>query len=260
MCYARLFVPLQTIMAIDAVTLNNGQFSHASREEQRCGISKSSTTLRQESFDVVSPSIVSAPQEESEKSRWFLMRAAYGQESKAAAWLADKEGIEEVFCPQWTKERVYAGKRKKVLVSLLPNILFVKSSQAVLRRFVGVPPMHFLHHYYEPYKDEYGRDIGNGRRPLVIPEGQMISFRKWLEADAEDKIYIQNKFHFKQNDIVRVTEGQFAGFIGHVVRLKGQTRVGVNIEGIGFVCTTYIPKYCLENLGEPSLENYERME
>ena len=137
-------------MAIDAVTLNNGQFSHAPREEQRCGISKSSTTLRQESLDVVSPSIVSALQEESEKPRWYLMRAAYGQESKAAAWLADKEGIEEVFCPQWTKDRVYAGKRKKVLVSLLPNILFVKSSQAVLRRFVGVPPMHFLHHYYTP--------------------------------------------------------------------------------------------------------------
>jgi hypothetical protein len=45
----------------------------------------------------VSPSIVSALQEESEKPRLYLMRAAYGQESKAAAWLADKEGIEEVF-------------------------------------------------------------------------------------------------------------------------------------------------------------------
>lgn len=178
--------------------------------------------------------------------KWYMMRAAYGQEMKAVEFLTDKDGIREVFCPQWFQERTVGGKRVKKLVSILPNALFVRSTQRVLHQYIGTPPLTFFHHYYQPYKDEEGRDIENGRQPLVIPDGQMLSFRKWLAADTEDKIYMSDTFSFKRNDLVRVTEGNFEGFTGHVVRLKGQTRVGVNIEGIGFICTTYIPKNCLK--------------
>ena len=177
---------------------------------------------------------------------WFLMRAAYGQEMKALEYLSDKDGIVEVFCPQWMQERKVGGKKVRKLVSILPNALFVRTTQQVLRNYVGVPPLTFFHHYYQPYKDAEGKDIENGRKPIIIPDYQMRSFRKWLEADTEDKIYLNDTFHFKHNDLVRVTDGNFEGFIGHVVRLKGQTRVGVNIEGVGFICTTYIPKHCLE--------------
>lgn len=177
---------------------------------------------------------------------WFLMRAAYGQEMKALEYLSDKAGIEEVFCPQWTQVRRINGKTVKKRVSILPNTLFVKSTAKTLKEYIGRPPLSFLHHFYQPYKDEEGRDIEGGRKPIIIPEVQMTSFRKWLSVDAEDKIYLNDTFSFKRNDLVRVKDGEFAGFTGHVVRLKGQTRVGVNIEGIGFICTTYIPKHCLE--------------
>lgn len=237
-------------MATDTVTLTNGQFIPTHGEELNGDGVKTATKLRQDAHDGVSPRSIVTPLIVTGKSKWFLMRVAYGQEKKAADFLVGKEGVEEVFCPQWVQERTFGGKRKKTLVSLVPNMLFVKSTMAVLRQFVGVPPTQFLHHYYQPYKDDCGRDIESGRRPLEIPEGQMVSFRRWFEADAEDKIYIQDTFQFKQNDIVRVTEGEFTGFTGHVVRLKGQTRVGVNIEGVGFICTTYIPRYCLEKVDE----------
>lgn len=235
-------------MATETVTLTNGQFVPAEREKLNGDGMKTVSKLRRKAHDGVSPCSVAATSATDTQPRWFLMRVAYGQERKAADFLVGKDGIEEVFCPQWVQERTIGGRRKKLLVSLVPNMLFVKSTMAVLRQFVGVSPTHFLHHYYRPYKDESGRDIENGRRPLVIPENQMVSFRRWFEADAEDKIYIQDTFQFKKDDIVRVTEGEFAGFTGHVVRLKGQTRVGVNIEGVGFICTTYIPRYCLEPL------------
>lgn len=237
-------------MITETVTLTNGQLIPKHGEELKGGGMKTATKLRQKAHDGVSPrSAVARPVTE-EQPRWYLMRVAYGQEKKASDFLIEKEGVEEVFCPQWYQERTLGGKRKRVLVSLVPNMLFVKSTLAVLRQFVGVPPTHYLHHYYQPYKDESGRDIESGRRPMVIPEGQMWSFRKWFEADADDKIYIQDTFQFKQDDIVRVVEGEFAGFTGHVVRLKGQTRVGVNINGVGFICTTYIPRYCLEKVEE----------
>lgn len=249
-CNRKKSITFARTMATETVTLTNGQFIPEHGERLSGDGVKIITKSRQMAHDGVSPRSIVTTLSVADKPKWFLMRVAYGQEKKAADFLVDKEGVEEVFCPQWVQERTFSGKRKKVLVSLVPNMLFVKSTMAVLRQFVGVPPMQFLHHYYQPYKDENGRNIESGRRPLEIPESQMVSFRRWFEADAEDKIYIQDTFQFKQNDIVRVTEGEFTGFTGHVVRLKGQTRVGVNIDGVGFICTTYIPRYCLEKVDE----------
>ena len=68
-------------------------------------------------------------------------------------------------------------------------------------------------------------------------------------ADLSERVVLrQTSFIFKENDLVRVTEGVFEGLVGHIVRLKGQTRVGVNIGGIGFISTAYIPKNCLEKI------------
>lgn len=231
-------LPLQPIMETKTVTLINGLFVPTEEREKLNGGKKTdATSLRQGSTDGVSPSC----------ARWYLMRVAYGQEQKASDYLSGKEGVEEVFLPQWMRERVIGGKPRKVYVSLIPNMLLVKSTQEVLRQYVGMPPTEYLHFYYQPYKDEQGQEVESGRRPMVIPDRQMASFMKWYEADAEDKIYMQDAtFRFKKDDIVRVTSGDFEGFTGHVVRLKGQTRVGVNIEGVGFICTTYIPRHFLE--------------
>lgn len=64
--------------------------------------------------------------------------------------------------------------------------------------------------------------------------------------ECKDKIFYNKRFQFQTNDRVIVTDGPFKGFTGHVVRLKGLTRVGVNIDKVGFVCTNYIPKSFLK--------------
>jgi hypothetical protein len=176
------------------------------------------------------------------------MRAAYGQEKKAEEILMQMDGVEKAYVPQWYKERAFGGKKKRILVSIIPNNIFVRSSERVLANVVGREPLAFLHFSYQPHKDEFGRPIGTGRIPVVIPDRQMDSFIRWVDADAEDKIFRQTSFIFKENDLVRVTEGVFEGLVGHIVRLKGQTRVGVNIDGIGFISTAYIPKNCLEKI------------
>lgn len=232
-------------MASETVTLDNGQFVPAQGVDLTCDDQENIAILRQDKGDGVSPCRIIG--EESD-AKWYLMRAAYGQELKAVEYLQGQDGIDEVFCPQWMQERTFGGKRKKVLVSLLPNMLFVRSTNRVLRNFVGVPPLTFFHHYYQPYKDEQGRKVERGRKPMIIPDRQMEMFRRWYDAKVEDKIYLNDTFHFKKDDLVRVTEGDFEGFTGHVVRLKGQTRVGVNIDGVGFISTTYIPKHCLEKV------------
>lgn len=181
-----------------------------------------------------------------EEAVWFLMRAAYGQEKKAKDFLEAK-GI-EVFLPMQEKCIVQNGKRKNKQVSLIPNFLFVKSTEAEMKKYVGKGKLGFFHHYYVPYRDETGRMVGRkGIKPLVIPAKQMNFFIKWNAVEEEDKLFVpDDKFNFTKNEKVKITKGKFVGFEGKVCRIKGQARVGLIIEGVGTIFTTYIPKDYLE--------------
>lgn len=194
----------------------------------------------------VSPNYVqtSAMPKEPDKV-WFYMRVAYGQEKKVRDFLIS-EGI-EVFLPTIKKERVMDGIKKQIEVSLIPNSLFVHSTETNMKRYVGKFPTNNLHHFYEPYHDEKGQPIGSGRKPVIVPDSQMQSFQIWTSSSNENKIFIdKTDFEFKNNDLVRITEGEFKGFSGCVARLKGQTRVAIIIDNIGLIFTAYVPKYYLE--------------
>lgn len=194
----------------------------------------------------VSPNYVqtSAMPKEPDKV-WFYMRVAYGQEKKVRDFLIS-EGI-EVFLPTIKKMRVLGGIKKQIEVSLIPNSLFVHSTETNMKRYVGKYPTNYLHHFYEPSHDKKGQPIGPGRKPLIVPDTQMQSFQIWTSSSNENKIFIdKTDFEFKTNDLVRITEGEFKGFTGFVVRLKGQSRVAVIVESVGFISTAYIPKRLLE--------------
>lgn len=181
-----------------------------------------------------------------EEAVWFLMRAAYGQEKKAKFYLEAK-GI-EVFLPMKEKCCILNGKRKTKQVSLIPNFLFVKSTETEMKKYVGKGELDFFHHYYVPHKDETGKKIGkNGIKPLVIPEQQMNFFIKWNAVEEEDKLFVpDDNFKFTKNDKVKIVRGKFVGFEGKVCRIKGQTRVGLIVEGVGTIITAYIPKDYVE--------------
>ena len=86
-----------------------------------------------------------------------------------------------------------------------------------------------------------------GIKPLIIPEKQISLFVKWNAVEEEDKLFVpDDKFNFTKDDKVKITKGKFVGFEGKVCRIKGQARVGLIIEGVGTIFTTYIPKDYLE--------------
>lgn len=85
---------------------------------------------------------------------WFLMRAAYGQEKKAKDFLEAK-GI-EVFLPLQEKCFVCKGKRIHRQVSLIPNFLFVKSTEQEMKKYIGKGELDFFHHYYVPHINSGG--------------------------------------------------------------------------------------------------------
>lgn len=179
---------------------------------------------------------------------WFLMRVAYGRERKAKDYL-EPLGI-EVFLPEQERCVVCKGKRIHKLKSLIPNFLFVKSTEQEMRKYIGKKPLDFFHHYYVPHKDSDGNSIGKkGRKPLVIPNEQMEKFIKWNSVNDINKLFVaDDKIPFCNNEKVRILGGQFKGFEGQVFRIKGQSRVGVSIEGVGTIFTAYVPKGLLEKI------------
>lgn len=190
------------------------------------------------------------PDNPDQKVVWFLMRAAYGQERKAKDIL-EADNI-EVFLPVTSKMRIIGGKRKLITESLIPNFLFVHTTERIIRKYVGSQGLSFLHHYYIPNKDENGCPIGkSGIKPLIIPDDQMEAFQKWYETEDENKMFISDTdTNISKGDKVKITSGKFTGFSGFVCRIKRQTRVGVTINGFGTIVTAYVPKAFLSKVTE----------
>ena len=69
-----------------------------------------------------------------------------------------------------------------------------------------------------------------------------MNFIKVTSVDNEHiRIVNPGQCHYKNGDIVRVMEGNFAGVEGRVARVAGQQRVVVEIKGVCAVVTAYIP-------------------
>lgn len=185
---------------------------------------------------------------DSEAMVWFLMRAAYGQEQKAQEFLETK-GI-ETFLPLQEHCFVRDGKRVKKMQSLIPNFLFVKSTESEMKKYIGKHPVDFLHHYYVPHKDNSGNAIGTkGIKPLVIPDEQMDAFQQWYAIRDDNKLFIaDDKMHFNKDQQVKVIGGKFAGMCGRVCHIKGQSRIGIVVSGVGTIFTAYIPKGMLKKV------------
>lgn len=193
---------------------------------------------------------------------WFYMRCSYGKEGEAKSYL-DSLGFQtflptqEVMRVMKVRQRdpktgniIYSNRRKRITESLIPNALFIHTTASDIHPLLGQPPLQYLHHYYVPALDNEGNPIEFGRKPLIIPDNQMHQFIRWAQVNGEDKYYRAEQYTFTKGDRVRVLNGKFEGFEGQVVRIKGQKRVGVNIQGIGFIATSYIPQDCLEKIEE----------
>ena len=75
----------------------------------------------------------------------------------------------------------------------------------------------------------------------------MASLIKICEIDADDKHiepFVVDKF--KNGKLVKVIEGPYKGIEGVVRRYKGQQRLGVVVENLFTITTSYISKEKIE--------------
>ena len=154
----------------------------------------------------------------------------------------------EVFLPTEMVVRLVKGKRRKLEVSLIPNMFFAYGTEEELKSFVfdnvNLP---FLRFYYRFYQE--GRL--KMKTPLIVPASQMRSFRIICET-RDDNMIVSTRVipRFQRGDMVRVVEGKFKGVVGRVVKYKAQQRVGMIIDGLVSVATAYVPDAFLVRIEE----------
>lgn len=182
------------------------------------------------------PSLNAHPSTLNDK-HWYALRTTYGREQLAYEYMNSHGAM--VYWPTMEQIKEVDGKRRKVRVSRIPNILFAHGTLLQVQRFVyDNANLPFLRFYYA--KETIGREIV--RRPLIVPERQMESLRIICAVDDGNiAIVPQSDSHFAKGQQVRITQGRFAGVTGRVARYQGQQRVAVVIDGLITIATAYIP-------------------
>ena len=173
-------------------------------------------------------------------SDWYVLRASYGREVKVRDLLLEK-GIYAHVAQRYDIKEVN-GKRKKVLISLLPNLLFAYIPRTQVVSYVKDPVLSTLVSFYYNHF-EFDEHDAYKNRPLIIAEKEMISF---IRATSTKSMHLKNvdleKCRFLDNQMVEVIKGNYMGVKGRIARVAGQQCIVVSLaNGKWNISTDYIP-------------------
>lgn len=211
------------------------------KETSHC-IGPESNTPPKETTDGVSTRFTPIPDEDN--VHWYALRTTYNREKKAYDYLVENNC--EVFWPTIKTIKEIKGKKVKMVVSRIPNILFARGTFDVLKDFV-YDNIHlpYLRFYYE----EHRTSKGINRTPLIVPDKQMESLKIISNSYSDDILMVPRHIdNFKNGDLVVITEGEFKGIEGRVARWHGQQRVAIILENLCTIATAYIPSAFLRKI------------
>lgn len=176
-----------------------------------------------------------------EKAQWFVMNA-YKSEYKAEEKLRGEGGL-EYFIPKRYVKRKFQGKLRRVLVPVIPNLVFVHARYGEIEEFKLSCP--FLRYAT--------RRIDGENKIMKVPDGQMNDFIKVAGSYAEDLVYYSpDELDLKKGTRVRVHGGTFDGVEGTLLKVKGKRnkRVVICIKDVTAISVAEFEPELLEVLGE----------
>ena len=179
------------------------------------------------------------------EAHWFPIRATYHRAQKVYDRLvALNDGRYELYLPQLYVFDGHDGKSDTEepqfrTEPLDKGLLFMRSSLGVFRELLQSP---LLVPGMTPYYNHFATNEFGRNEYLTVPERQMESFRIIVESRNRDIIVRQTEMpKVIEGDRVVVTDGDFAGVEGVVMKIRHQKRVVVQIEGVGCYATAYVP-------------------
>ncbi len=186
--------------------------------------------------------------------QWFVLRALYGHTKDVVK--AFKEADILYYIPMHYEKVEISGKKKLRKEPLLPGLVFAYMTREKTHDFVKQPAKtaRFLKYYTDKTRPIEADTQLNP--PITIPDDRMDSFINVVETKNEHVMAVsKERCHFKSGDFFQVICGEFKGVIGQVVRAAGQQRIAVELNGIGYVLTAYIPRDFMEKLEEKMHKN-----
>ena len=169
--------------------------------------------------------------------KWYVLRASYGREDKASDYIVE-DGTFVYIAKRYTRKTV-KGKQKKVLETLIPNLLFVYTTEDKAEEYIkNTPALSFLTYYYNHFEiDDYQKNP-----PLTVSCKEMENFIIATCNQSEHLKFVdETQCHFKGGETVKVIDGLFKGVEGRVARVSGQQRVVITLSQLGLVSTAYVP-------------------
>lgn len=168
---------------------------------------------------------------------WYVFRASYGREDKASDYIVE-DGTYVYIAKRYARKSVN-GKQKKVLETLIPNLLFVYTTEDKAKEYVkDTPALSYLTFYYNHFE----LDDDQKNPPLTVSCKEMENFIIATCNKSEHLKFVdEEQCHFKGGEIVKIIDGSFKGVEGRVARVSGQQRVIVTLTNVGLVSTAYIP-------------------
>ena len=169
--------------------------------------------------------------------KWYVLRASYGREDKASDYIVE-DGTFVYIAKRYTRKTV-KGKQKKVLETLIPNLLFVYTTEDKAEEYVKkTPVLSFLTYYYNHFEI----DDDQKNPPLTVSCKEMENFIIATCNQSEHLKFVnESQCHFKGGETVKVIDGLFKGVEGRVARVSGQQRVVISLSNVGLISTAYIP-------------------
>ncbi len=168
-------------------------------------------------------------------SEWFAIRTS--QDFRAETTL--RPLLDDVLFP---KETVVAPGRKPRERAIIPHVLFIRTSRERaldLEKEGREHPGRMVPFWIYRYPNE--------SRIQPIP-GSSIHLLRLLTGSETARCEIYSRTDFQARQRVRITGGPFAGYTGHVVRVRKNKHVVVQIEGICLIMLPYIHPDLLETI------------
>ena len=181
-----------------------------------------------------------------EEKLWYAIRVTYNRELKVKEDL-DARGITN-FVPMQYRREERNGVMVKRLVPSIHNLIFIHLTPSEMKEYKTTTAL--------PIRYIMNRST---HEPITVPAREMESFIKVAGTYDEKLIFLTPDLgDFSQGERVRIIGGVFAGAEGVFVRVKGDRRVVVNVEGLVAVATTFVHPSMIEKItdaDENTLDN-----